>query len=536
MAYNKPGIEVSQIQERMTPTLFAPDLEAVVIGESNYWQPMTEATGTYLTAAQTEIAVSGINSEYPSVEGHENLVLVDLLTATGVRKPLVKTTDFTIATENELSTITILSGIQVDSANITTAAAVYVGYRADNISGRGFKTLESLSDIQNLYGSTNSWNPLAYGATLAMANAGATINVYGISGVTSAANVLAALGDLEAREVYAMSLLEQKYSASNTAGYLSTHVTTQSSAINKKERIAFVCKATEFNGTAYYEDSTQKVATATAVQLSNVAHANKRLFSIHPDTVYVDETRHISTINPTWIAASFLNTAPTVFGLGDRVCLFRNNVKINNIAYLKGQKITAAIYAAIKDYITSEDKTLSVWAPVPGYYQTAAIVGQVVGKTPEQPLTNVPISGFAKTKGSNDYFSEANLNTMAEGGTYIINELTTNTLVCRHQVATDMSSVAKRELSVTTALDFTAKFIRTAFSPYIGRYTISPSFIKLANTILVGIGMYLRREGYINDLQVLSITQDSINPDTLLVEVNILVKYPVNYIKLKLIF
>jgi len=36
MAYTKPGIEVTQIQESTTPTLIAPDLEAVVIGETYY--------------------------------------------------------------------------------------------------------------------------------------------------------------------------------------------------------------------------------------------------------------------------------------------------------------------------------------------------------------------------------------------------------------------------------------------------------------------------------------------------------------------
>lgn len=535
MAYTKPGIEVSQIQEGTTPTLTTPDLSAVVIGESYYWQPMTEATGTYLTAAQTTIAVSGINSNYPDVSDHTNLVLVDLLTAGGVRKPLVKDTDFTISTVNSLSTITIISGIQVASANVTTAAAVYVGYRADNVTGRGFKTLESLTDIQNLYGTITSWNVLAYGASLAMNNAGTVINAYGISGQTASASISAALDELEAQEVYSMGLLGQK-DLSTAVGTISTHVTTQSSATNKKERIAFVCKEIPFDGTEYAETSTQRAATALAIQTANLAHGNKRLFSVFPEAAYIEETRHISTINPTWIANSFSRSSDVALGGTDLVCLFKSNITLNGISYLKGQKITSAVYAAIKDYMTSEKLEMSVWAPVPGYYQTAAIAGQVAGKPVEQPLTNVPLTGFAKTKGSNDYFSEANLNTMAAGGTYIIDELTTNTLVSRHQVATDMTSIAKRELSVTTALDYTAKFIRTAFQPYIGKYTISPSFIKLANTILVGIGMFLKREGKINDLQVLTILQDSINPDTLLVEVNILVKYPVNYIKLRLLF
>jgi hypothetical protein len=109
-------------------------------------------------------------------------------------------------------------------------------------------------------------------------------------------------------------------------------------------------------------------------------------------------------------------------------------------------------------------------------------------------------------------------------------------VVTRHQVSTDVTTVAKRELSVTNSLDYTAKFMRKALKPYIGKYTINPNFTKLVNTVLVGIGLFLTRQGIINDLQVVSVVQDSISPDTLQVEVNVLVKYPVNYIKIKLIF
>jgi hypothetical protein len=36
MAYVKPGVEVTQVQNTSTPVLIAPDLESVVIGQS-YW-------------------------------------------------------------------------------------------------------------------------------------------------------------------------------------------------------------------------------------------------------------------------------------------------------------------------------------------------------------------------------------------------------------------------------------------------------------------------------------------------------------------
>ena len=191
-----------------------------------------------------------------------------------------------------------------------------------------------------MYGTITSWNTLAYGVQLAMANAGTTINCYGISGQTASASMIAALGELEAREVYSMGMLGD---FSTLAGTVSTHVTTQSNATNKKERIAFVNKEVPFEGTEYLESSSERATTATAVQTSNVAHGNRRLFSVFPEAVYVEETRHISTINPTWIANSFARTSQVGLGLGELVCMFKSNVTINSIAYTKGQKITSAV-------------------------------------------------------------------------------------------------------------------------------------------------------------------------------------------------
>lgn len=34
MAYVKPGIEITQVEQSPTPTLIAPDLEAIVIGQA----------------------------------------------------------------------------------------------------------------------------------------------------------------------------------------------------------------------------------------------------------------------------------------------------------------------------------------------------------------------------------------------------------------------------------------------------------------------------------------------------------------------
>jgi hypothetical protein len=126
---------------------------------------------------------------------------------------------------------------------------------------------------------------------------------------------------------------------------------------------------------------------------------------------------------------------------------------------------------------------------------------------------------------------------MAEGGVWIYTQDSIGSpLYCRHQMSTDATSIAKRELSITKALDFVAKFIRKGLKPYIGNRNITPAFIKLVETVLNGISRYLVREGYIEDMKVLSVKQDGDAPDTIYIDINIKVLYPVNYIKVTLMF
>ena len=47
MAYVKPGVEVTQVQNTATPVLVAPDLEAVVVGKGYYWQDPTLDSSEY---------------------------------------------------------------------------------------------------------------------------------------------------------------------------------------------------------------------------------------------------------------------------------------------------------------------------------------------------------------------------------------------------------------------------------------------------------------------------------------------------------
>jgi hypothetical protein len=533
MAYNKPGTDITQVESVATPVLNTPDLEAVVLGQSFWVQEETEAAVTYTTAAPLDLDLSTVNADYSDVTGDEDLVVVDLLSF-GTRLPLVKDTDYTIATLSGVSTITIASGIQNGGVDITNGA-VFVSYRTANADGQGYNILDGVDTIKTLYGDIKSWNTVAYGGFLAMANAGTVVNSYGMA-ASADTDVVSALDFLVNKEVYALGVLTQESNMSTTVGAVSSHVTTQSEPENRKERIAFVDKEITFTGTEYEETSTEKNTTAEEIRDANAALGNKRLFSVHPDIAYIEEKRHISTLSPAWITASFTDTTDKTIGTTPLLAILKSNLTLNGKIYLKGTLITSAIFDVMKDYYRTEDMTLTALVPVPGYYYCASNVGSVIGKTPEAPLTNVAQAGFYDAKGSTDYYSEANLNTMAEGGTFIMEQKAPNTLVSRHQLSTDTSTIASRELSITTQLDYTAKFIRKALDPHIGKRTIDPAFLTLVETTIISVGFYLKRQGYISDLRVVSVVQSEANPDTLLVDVAVLLKYPANYIQIRLIF
>ena len=533
MAYNKPGIDITQVESTSTPALNTPDLEAVVLGQSYWGQTETEATAKYNSVAVLNLDLSTVNSDHHDVTGNESLVVVDLLSF-GARKPLVKGTDFNITTTSGVSTIVIASGIQNGGVNLVNGA-VFVSYRTKNDAALGYNILDSVDTVKTLYGEPTSWNTTAYGSLLAMANSGTAVNAYAMSGSTNT-YVGSALDFLETKEVYALGILSQESNMSTTVGAVSTHVTNMSLPENRKERLAFVDKEITFTGTAYSETTAEKVTTAEGIRAANAALGNKRLFSVHPDIAYVEEKRHLSTLSPTFIAASFSDSTDKTIGVGPLLAILKSNLTLNGKTYLKGTLITAALFATMLTYYRTEDMTLTALVPVPGYYYCASNVGSVVGKTPEKPITNVAQAGFYDAKGSTDYYSESQLNIMAEGGTFIMEQKAPNTLVSRHQLSTDASTIARRELSVTTQLDYTAKFIRKALDPHIGKRTIDPAFLTLVETTIISVGFYLKRQGYINDLKVVSVVQSESNPDTLLVDVSVLLKYPANYIQIRLIF
>ncbi|MBC8410393.1 MAG: hypothetical protein H8E12_16975 [Rhodobacteraceae bacterium] len=531
MAYRKPGVEISQVQQSATPIFTDPDLRSAIVGPAYHVQPMTEVPNITYSGTSASFNFDAVNSDFSSVDNAGlGLVTVDLIgtkgSITGQVIHLEEGTDFTA------SDIQVVISGSLSEVPFGDEASVKVAYRTLKTNLNSYSVVESQGEIETKLGTPVSYNPLAFGCSLAMSNAGASIGYYGTADATSDKFTGAALDALELEEVYCIAPMTHH----DVAGNYKTHCETQSSPANKKERIAIVNAEIPTTGNYHANGGAEnKGDIAAAIRDGNSVHGSKRLVLTHPDMCYVEELRHISTLKQGWIQASFAGMGTySTFSTYGFIARFTGTTTVGAKTYYAMDPITDAVWA---EMIAANIDELTAYVPVPGWNYGAVVAGQSAGQVPEQPFTNLATVGISKTIGSQDYFSDENLNTMASGGTYIMTQSSASApIISRHQMTTDITSVAKRELSITRAIDAAAKFVRKGVKPYIGKYNITPSFLKLLNSVIVGQGLYLVRTGVLNDFKLSSLKVDELSPDTILVDIQLLPKYPVNYIKIQLIF
>lgn len=143
--------------------------------------------------------------------------------------------------------------------------------------------------------------------------------------------------------------------------------------------------------------------------------------------------------------------------------------------------------AAVKGYSASfaSRRVVHVWpdvlelplgqdiVKVPGFYGTLPIVALTTGLPTQQGFTNLAVSGFLGLEHSSRYFTEEELDVIADGGTMILaQEGPQQPLYVRHQLTTDRSSIKFQEYGVTKNVDFIAKFLRDSYGRFIGQYNI----------------------------------------------------------------
>lgn len=527
MAYVKPGVEIKQEQTSVSPNLISPDLKAVIIGQPYFVADVDDYSynDEYDNSSSLEVTLAGLPTS--AVLDSED-IWVDLIINSGVNAgSVVHVDNAKLSYTGGVVTVAANAYSGTSYSSETANANVKVGYRAKRADLPSFMDFESFTDIETEVGKAYSFNDLAFGLSKALTSAGRTVSAVPVNGSLTS-NISTAVDAITTKEVYAICPLSNDNST--VISTLAAHATTYSGPTYKKERMVVASPAIAWDdNTSETTKAANKSTTAANVKSLAFAYQNRRLVLVFPDTFYVTEERHVSTlVQATLDRFQGTDSLPAFLASDYTVTVSGTATK-----YKKGTQLTSTILTNL----AAENTNLLVDVPVLGFHAAATVAGQISGFLPETPLTNQVLTGFSKVKYSSDWFNDAHLNTIAEGGNMIFYQTTDAAPVtCRHQLTTDMTSVERREINILKTLDYVAKFVRNGLVGYIGRYNITPQFLKLLKMTVQAQALFLVREGRLNDMKISQLIQDEIQKDTILLTFEVEVKYPVNYIKITLQF
>lgn len=175
-------------------------------------------------------------------------------------------------------------------------------------------------------------------------------------------------------------------------------------------------------------------------------------------------------------------TSGSAIGVSKVVHMYTGNEVAEKVAALSRNFADRRIYNVFPQSVTKLIGGDSV--VIDGCFAAAAVAGLCSSTLPQQPLTNMAINGIDDVPETYMNYDNTQLNTMAEGGTFIIaQDLQYDQVYVRHQVSTAAyeSNLLTRELSITKNVDSISYYLAESCKDLIGKYNVSPALIRLVN-------------------------------------------------------
>jgi len=421
----------------------------------------------------------------------------------------------------------------------TQTGDVLITYKARRIDGVDvFFEHQTLEDAVAELGPAVPENPLAYAVSIALQHTDSVVSSTMVGGDT-ANDYSDALEFLESKDVYGMVPLTQDPAVHQA---FQQHVRQLSEPIRKRERIALI-SAEQAAKTIYQEESTTG-ETGAASDLFNDANAKFITNGVQVGSLLVfdapqgydgdpvDSIPIKAIISETQVQTS-VNADGTTVGITYTVesrpyTKFQKALNLQNLGKAYNDRRVTQVQPDIAVVSLGSEN-----ADVPGHFLAAAIAGLISGSSPSQGFTNFPFAGFVGLKNSNLTYSEEQLSIIAAGGIFMFIQETPGAPVTpRHQLTTAVGAVETRELSIVKTVDFVAKVIRSRIRHLIGINNITDSFL---NNVLRP-----QTNGIIEDLvsdriigrntKITRLEQSAAQPDTVEVDIQLEILYPVNFI------
>lgn len=458
----------------------------------------------------------------------------------------------------------------------TPTASVYVTYRALRVdvspdaSNPTLSSVSSVDEIETKLGVVSVENPLAYGAYCALLNCpSTTVYALGVGAITASKPngtleaFTSAFEFLEGYDVYSVVPLTQDPAVH---AVLQTHVDAMSTSTSKSERIGLfsqalpsyekaelVASGTDGNTGASFTSSASAEFSASTDFTAAGVEAGDILVVSATSTIADSPDVANGTVGPLYgIEIAGIKSGDDFVLLLDGTATgistdWNSLVDVSFSVYRPGAAISQPSDQAEQVALIGEGfadrRIFHVWPDqltadvqgteqiVEGHYLAAAVAGKVAQVPPEQGLTNLSIAGFTGVKHSNGYFSRQQLDRIAGGGTFIyVQDSSSAPPRCRHQLATDVSSLQRREMSITKVVDYVAKFLRISLIKHVGRFNITQQYLDALSSIVSGLLRSVVESGRAQSAKLVSLAQSNTSPDRVEIQVALGVYSPSNYI------
>ena len=444
-----------------------------------------------------------------------------------------------------------------------TAGKVYLQYRSFLAIPREVGSVNTLADITTQLGSIDPDNLLAYGVYKAWSNANGA-RVHFIPTVTQTLNGVRGFADALAlakgnRNCYGLVPLSD--SAEVWAAFVG-HAKDESAPEVGRFRVVWIAPEVAVHNKVYDLDSSGAVITVTGAGSATTAGVSWQIDTTtstkFTEAVQVgDFVRQITGYDALG-NASYKEFK--VLGVLDNNSLLiatavdpaLSNTTIEIYRDLTSSAL-ATKYAAVAGGFSSE-RVFSVvtdrgvnglrvdGVPVKNWYIACAFAGLRAGSRPQQPLSNVELTGFDGVNISTPAFDETDLDTLRDGGVWAVRNTEDGKVYVERQLSTSTLDLFRKEQSVTCNVDSISFTLADALRTLVGRVNITEKTKGLVESIInQTLGLLSATNGAIsvgpqlNSYTVVSVTIPATAQDTLLVKIQIAVPLPMNIIDITLV-
>ncbi len=465
-------------------------------------------------------------------------------------KPLTSGANFSTANAIVDGTFTINPGPELIYGRLISGSihAAYKALRTD--LSASILAISDPDDNKGVFGEVSEDNPLALGVQIALANTTTRIRAIAVKS-NDLEGYMSALELAEGERVYGLTPLTQDIAVCQA---FALHAQQMSIPENASWRVAVVNTSipTKVDVGSYSAD----IVNANSGNNFISVVAGKYVLTSSNSTFISDNTTPGDTLNIT-AGTGGLGAVQIMEVISNQQVVVQALAVSTGVSFyitrtLSKTQRAAAVAAASRTFgsnrvIHVQPDTVVVTVGgrnvvVPGYYLCCALGGLIAGFPSQQGFTNIGVAGITDLTNSNFTFTRAQMNTMAEAGTFLFVQETSSSIpYVRHELTTDMSVLEYRELQQVKNWDFLSYYYYDKLKSFTGRWNITTDTISTirqtinASSELLKTKKLPRIGAPLIDAVIDSIGQNPLNKDNLDARLKIKMPATLNYLNLYLV-